>query len=328
MIRVPVAVGSGAMCAALLALLTAVARGADGDVELKTATGTIYGTLTMPKMPSGPVHVVLIIAGSGPTDRDGNSILLPGKSNVYLQLAAALAARGIASVRYDKRGVGASSAALAADGDLRFDNYVDDAAAWVSMLHADPRFSQVVIAGHSQGSLVGLIAAQRGGAAAVVSLEGAGRPAATILREQLKTVPPDVYAQIDAILTSLQDGKTISLSPSTPQYLRELFRLSTQPYDISWFRFDPAVEIAKLSVPVIIVQGTSDVQVTQTDAQALAKADPKATTVVVPGMNHVLKHAPDTSSETAVMAGYTDPSLQVDPAVVQAIADACNAAAR
>ena len=298
------------------------ARAAASDISLTTATGTIFGTLTLPAA-SGAVPVVLIVAGSGPTDRDGNNPILPGKNDAYKLLADALAARGIAAVRYDKRAIAASAPAAPAGGEsgLRFGNYVDDAAAWAALLHADRRFSRVVIAGHSEGSLVGMLAAQHAPAAAYVSLEGAGSPAPVILRAQLEPkLPPALYAQADAIIASLQQGKTVDVASTSP--LAGLFHNSVQPYLISWFKYDPAVEIGKLSVQATIVQGTADVQVSLADAQALQKGDPRAKLVVVQGMNHVLKHAPDTSSQAAILAGYENPNLPVAPEVVDAVAGA------
>jgi len=292
------------------------ARADDADITLATKTGNIFGTLRLPAT-AGRVPVVIIIAGSGPTDRDGNSPLLPGKGNTQKLLASALAAGGIASVRYDKRGIGASRLALTSESDIRFEAYIDDAAAWVAMLRSDRRFSHVTIAGHSEGSLIGMVAARTAAADGFVSLEGAGRPSAAILREQLQKLPPATFAQADAIIASLQAGKTVS---DVPPELMTLFRASVQPYLISWFRYDPAAEIAKLHIPVAIVQGTADVQVTMTDANALAGANPRAKLVVVPGMNHVLKHAPDTSSQAAILSGYTDPALPVEPAVTDAVA--------
>lgn len=291
------------------------ARAGDAEITLATKTGNIFGTLTLPAT-TGRVPVVVIIAGSGPTDRDGNSPLLPGKGNTQKLLASALAARGIASVRYDKRGIAASRLAMSSESDIRFENYIDDAAAWVAMLRSDQRFSHIAIAGHSEGSLIGMVAARTAAADGFVSLEGAGRPAAMILREQLRKLPPATYAQADAIVASLQAGKTVS---DLPPELAALFHASLQPYLISWFRYDPTTEIAKLHIPVAIVQGTADVQVTMTDANALAGANPRAKLVVVPGMNHVLKHAPDTSSQTAILSGYTDPTLPVEPAVIDTI---------
>ncbi len=298
------------------------AEAAESDISLATATGTLYGTLTTPAG-AGPFAAVLIIAGSGPTDRNGNNPGLPGKDDTYKLLASALAANGLASVRYDKRGIGASAAAAPAGGEaaLRFDTFADDAAAWLQMIHADRRFSRAIIAGHSEGSLLGMLAAQRAPAAAYVSLEGPGRPAPAVLREQLKPkLPPAMYAQADAIISSLQAGKTVPYDNSSP--LAALFRESIQPYLISWFKYDPSVEIGKLQIPVTIVQGTADVQVFVEDAQDLQKGNPRAKLVIVQGMNHVLKHAPDTSTQSAILAGYSNPDLPVEPQVVQAVASA------
>ncbi len=299
--------------AIVAASLGGVAQAAESAITLETATGSIYGTLALPA--KLPAPVVLIIAGSGPTDRNGNSG--PIQPNCYALLAAALAARGIASVRYDKRGIAASAAAGPSEIDLRFDMYVDDAAAWMHMLAADKRFSKTVVAGHSEGSLIGMIAVQRAPASAYVSLEGAGRPAPVVLREQLKPkLPAALYAQAEATMPQLSHGHTV---PNPPVELASLFRPSVQPYLISWFRYDPAVEMAKLTIPATIVQGTADVQVSLTDANLLKHADPSATLLIVQGMNHVLKHAPDTSSQAAILKGYTDASLPIEPHVVTAI---------
>ena len=139
--------------------------------NLVTQTGTIYGTLELPAA-TFPVPVVLIIAGSGPTDRDGNSKALPGSNNSLKLLASELASRGIASVRYDKRGIAASMASAGTERDLRFDNYVADAEGWIRKLRSDSRFTAITVAGHSEGSLVGMIAAREAGADGYVSLEG------------------------------------------------------------------------------------------------------------------------------------------------------------
>jgi alpha-beta hydrolase superfamily lysophospholipase len=298
------------------ASFAAAARAAESDIALSTATGTLYGTLALPA--KLPAPVVLVVAGSGPTDRNGNNG--PVRGNTYALLAAALAARGIASVRYDKRGIAASAAAMPSESEIRFDAYVDDAAAWLRLLAADRRFSKTVLAGHSEGSLVGMIAVQRAPSAAFVSLEGAGRPAQVVLREQLKPkVPPALYAQADVTITQLEQGHTVA---DPPAELASLFRPSVQPYLISWFKYDPAVEIAKVAVPVTIVQGTADIQVTMTDANALKQGHPTAAFDVVHGMNHVLKYAPDTSSQAAIVQGYENPSLPIDPHAVDAVASA------
>jgi len=306
---------SGALAATAMPF---TARAAESEIRLVTPTGSISGTLTLPDSPA-PYPAVLIVAGSGPVDRNGNSGAQL-RSDTYKLLAAALAKAGIASVRYDKRGIGASAAAAPAEADLRFGMYVDDAVAWVKLLAADRRFTGVTIAGHSEGALIGTVAAQEAKVRALVLLEGAGRPAPVVLREQLKSrVPPDLYAQADRIITQLQSGHTVA---NTPVELAALFRPSAQPYLISWFKYDPAAELAKVRVPVTIVQGTADIQVTMTDAAALKAALPSARMIVVQGMNHVLKYAPDTSSMQAIMKAYEDPSLPVAPQAVNAVVTA------
>lgn len=296
--------------------MAAVPLGAFADesaMTLVTPTGTLYGTVTVPNG-APPYPVVLIIAGSGPTDRDGNSG--PIHPDTYKLLAAALAHDGVASLRYDKRGIAASAAAGPKESDVRFDTFVDDAVAWIDQLRKDKRFSSVTIAGHSEGALIGTVAAERTPVHALLLLEGAGRPAPAVLREQLKPkLPPDLYAHADAIISQLQAGHTV---PNPPPELAALFRESVQPYLISWFKYDPAAELAKVRVPVTIVQGSADIQVTMEDADALRKADPNARFVLVNGMNHVLKYYPDNSSLQAALKGYQDPSLPVDPKVVQA----------
>lgn len=290
------------------------------EYRLQTRSGVIDGTLAI--VETTPSAVVLIIAGSGPTDRNGNSPAFGLHSDAYKLLASSLAARNIASLRYDKRGIGGSAAALSSEKDLTFETYVQDAADWLHKLRDDVRFTTVVVAGHSEGSLVGMLAAQRAPADAFVSLEGAGRPIAEILREQLTPkLSPELYATADAIVTSLRSGESVA---EIPPELMVLFRSSVQPYLISWLKYDPAVEIAKLEIPVTIVQGTADVQTTLADARALNGAAPSSRLVVVEGMNHVLKFAPDVSSPTAILRAYDDPSLRVDPRVTDAVSAACH----
>jgi len=273
------------------------------------ADNALHSTLLLPKEMGKPVPVVLILSGSGPTDRNGNSPMLPGKNNSLLMLAEGLASNGIASLRYDKRGVGESAKAMTAEADLRFETYVDDAVAWCEQLRNDKRFSAVVIAGHSEGSLIGMLAAKRCNAAGFISIAGAGRAAADILRTQLAgKLPPELATKSEAILKSLEAGKT---TENPPAELAALYRASVQPYLISWFRYDPAKSIAELKVPVLVVQGTTDLQVSVDDARRLAAANLKAKLVIIEGMNHVLKEVPPDRDKQ--MASYSDPNLRLAP---------------
>lgn len=254
-------------------------------LTLKTETGNIEGTLMYPSAPL-PVPVALIIAGSGPTDRNGNNPMM--SNNSLKMLAEALANNGIASLRYDKRGIAASKNAGVNESELRFEMYVDDAIGWIKLLKKDISFSQIIIIGHSEGALIGMIAAQNPDVSQFISLEGAGQPADQIIREQLKSQPPVIMKQSIPILDELVKGNTVGNVPPT---LNSLFRTSVQPYMISWFKYDPQKEIAKLTKPVLIVQGTTDIQVGVEEANRLHAANPASKLALIEGMNHILKNA-------------------------------------
>ena len=255
-------------------------------ILLRTRTGNIEGSLLI-ATPNTTKTVALIIAGSGPTDRDGNSM---GVTNNSLKmLAEALGKNGIASLRYDKRGIGKSREAGLKEADLRFENYIDDAKGWINYLKDSLKFKKIVVIGHSEGSLIGMIASQDKNATKFISIAGAGQTADQLIREQFKKQPASVTAPVNAILDDLAKGKIVE---NTPPQLISLFRLSVQPYMISWIKYDPQKEIAKLKIPVLIIQGTTDIQISLADADRLSRALPKARLVKIEGMNHIMKPAP------------------------------------
>lgn len=284
------------------------------DVQLETPSGTVYGTLLLPGG-AGPFPVAVLIAGSGPTDRDGNTTLIPGANNSLRLLAEGLAADGIASLRYDKRGIAASAAAGPNEADLRFDMYVEDAAAWVDEVRDDDRFSTVTIIGHSEGSLIGMIAAQRSAADAFVSISGIASAAGDALRGQLGAqLPATLMEESERILSELEAGRTVD---TVPPPLFALFRASVQPYMVSWFRYTPSEEIARLGIPVLIAHGTTDIQVPASEAATLHAARPEAEVAIIDGMNHVLKMVgPDPAEQ---QGSYGDPTLPVAPELVEAV---------
>ena len=301
-----------AIIVALLTLFVTDSWSIEQFVQLKTTTGTLHGILDLPSGNSR-FPVVLIIPGSGPTDRDGNQPLL--KNDSLKLLGQALAAKGIAALRYDKRGVAESAAAALREEDLRFEIYVDDAVQWIAFLRQDARFLRVAIIGHSEGSLIGMLAARQANVDAFVSLAGAGRAAAALIRAQLDSkLPPSLKARSNQILDELIAGRTVS---NVPKDLAALYRPSVQPYMISWFKYAPVREIAALQVPVLIVQGTTDLQITVDDAKRLASANKNAKIRLIDGMNHVLKHATLPAEQ---QAAYTDPSLPIKSQAVEEIA--------
>ena len=284
------------------------------EVSIDVNGCTLKGSLEIPKA-NKPIDVVLIISGSGPTDRDGNSSVFPGKNNSLKMLADSLFENGIASLRYDKRGVGASDKVK--ESDLTFDMYINDAVEWIKFLRKDKRFSKVIIAGLSEGSLIGMIAAERTDIDKFISLCGAGRPAYSLIEEQLKNnkVPNELLNESKAIIDSLKLGITVKkVNPS----LISIFRPSVQPYMISWFKYDPVKEISKLSVPILVIEGTTDIQIDVKDAKLLAAANKKAKLDIIENMNHILKIVP-TRDRMKNLQSYYNPNLPLSAKLCKSI---------
>lgn len=267
-------------------------------VEAQVLKGTLKGTLVLPES-TALCPVVLIIAGSGPTDRDGNNIY-GIKANYLKMLADDLAQQGIASLRYDKRGIGESCDFKLKEEDLKFDDYVQDASAWVSQLRQDKRFSTVVVAGHSEGALIGTLVAQYQPIDGLISIAGAGYSIQTTLLRQISEQQPQIYSACALIIAKLEKGIRVEVIDPA---LQPLFRSSVQPYLISQFRYNPSTEISKVRVPILLIQGTHDLQIQVTDAQSLQRANPKAMLILIEGMNHVLKSVPDDVQANLVSYG-------------------------
>ncbi|KPW90823.1 MULTISPECIES: alpha/beta hydrolase [Pseudomonas syringae group] len=282
-------------------------------ITVDTENGKLYGTLLMPRSDK-PVPVVLIIAGSGPTDRDGNN---PegGRNDSMKRLAVVLAKNNIASVRYDKRGVAASKAVTPDERNLSVERYVADVQIWARALKANPRLGQLILLGHSEGALVATLAAEKVGAAALISVAGTGRPVDQVLREQFQErLPPDLLQRSNQLLDELKAGKT---DDNVPAELEVVFRPSVQPYLISLFRQDPAAAFAAVHIPALIVQGRNDIQVGVGDALLLQKARPDAELALIDGMNHVLRIVPDDLQQQ--LLSYRNPTQPLASEVTKRI---------
>jgi hypothetical protein len=273
-------------------------------ITLITKDCNIEGTLLVPDN-TNETPLAIIIAGSGPTDRNGNNSMMT--NNSLKMLAEGLVENGIATLRYDKRGVGKSANIVIAEQDLRFNHYIDDVNSWIKLLNNDERFNEIIIIGHSEGALIGAVASQNGSVIKFVSIAGTGQSIDKILKEQLKAQPPIVLEQSIPILDSLSQGHLVN---NVPTYLNSLFRKSVQPYMISWMKFDPCVEISKLNIPVLVVQGATDIQVSTNDARLLSEANQKAGLVLIEGMNHIFKNVE--IERNANIATYSNPDLPIN----------------
>lgn len=280
-------------------------------VVLETEKGNLEGTLLVPKNNFNG-KVVLIIAGSGPTDRNGNNTMM--ENNSLKMLAEGLVENGVASLRYDKRGVGKSQQAGLEESELRFETYVNDAVDWIQWLEKKNSFDEIIIAGHSEGSLIGMLAAQSSDVDAFISIAGAGKSADKIIKGQLAGQPDFVMQTANEIIDQLLKGKTVD---SVGQMFYSLFRPSVQPYLISWFKYDPAKEIARLDIPVLIVQGTTDLQVKTEESEILKEAHPEAKKVILEKMNHILKVAEAERQKN--IQTYFDPELPLHDQLIESI---------
>lgn len=276
---------------------------------------TLSGTMLLPNS-KGHFPAAIIIAGSGPTDRDGNSKLLPGANNSLKFLAEGLASHHIATIRYDKRGVGESEENKLTESQLRIETYVDDLIAWIESVREDSTLTSLTLIGHSEGALIALIAAKKVKVDGLVLIAAPGRNLSSIIEEQLANapMPDDFRITSKKILATLTAGDTTS---SVPYELYGLFRPSVQPYLISSFAYSPTELIKAINVPTLIIQGTADAQVTKADADNLAKAQPAAKLLLIDGMNHLLKVVPTDKQSQA--DSYSNPNIPIPTEVLSGI---------
>jgi uncharacterized protein len=297
-----------------LALAAALSGPVATPIDRTDTPSPMHGTLLTPEGQTRAVAV--IIAGSGPTDRDGNSPQLGIVSATYRLLAEGLAEQGVATVRYDKRGAGANVMAAIPEDRLRFDDYVADARAFVAEAVARTGQPCAWLIGHSEGALVAEAAVRdQAPVCGLILLSPAGRPAADVLREQYGQAPEPYRTQAFAVLDALEAGTE---PPAVDPVLASGFRASIYPYLRSWFAFDPAALLAAYDGPVLIARGTTDIQVSAADLDALAAAQPRARAVRWEGANHVLKTAPQ--DRAGNIATYMTPDLPLAPGVVDDVA--------
>jgi uncharacterized protein len=280
----------------------------------------LYGTYLAPASPAAGAEPVLILAGSGPTDRDGNNPL-GVRAAPYRLLAEALAARGIPSLRPDKRGIAASAAAAPSESELRIQTFGDDARAWAARLRSETGARCVWLLGHSEGGLHALLAAQgNADVCGLILVSSPGRRLGDVLREQLNAnrANAPVLPEALRILAELEAGRPVAGEIIHPA-LAPLFRPSVQPFMISLLALDPAALARRFEAPILVLQGTTDLQTAAADAQLLGAARSGITVRLIEGMNHVLKTAP--AEPGANVATYSAPDLPLAPGIAEAVAD-------
>lgn len=281
-------------------------------VYINPKTGWVRGTQSFPKG-ADTVVACLIIPGSGPTDRDGNNGYIL-QTDMYKMLSDSLAAHGYAVIRYDKRGVGDSREADFNEYNLKFEDYVKDAAEWIKSMKKNKYFKKVVVIGHSEGSLIGMLASDTTGVDGFISIAGPAKSADELILGQLKNQQLSIYEEAERITKRIKAGEKVdTISP----VLQAVYRPAVQNYLRTWFRYIPSDRIQQLKMPVLIVQGSTDFQVMPSEAEALKNAKPDAQLLLIEGMNHILKSAPADKKKNIVT--YVDNTIPLHPALVPGI---------
>lgn len=306
--------------AAIAAALSSAAVSAATSDEVEI--GGLAATLLVPEA-AGSVAGAVIIAGSGPTDRNGNS-RLGLNTDAYRMLAEALVARGVTTLRYDKRGVGGSATIARPEHETTIAHFVDDAVAVVQSLAAKPGVSSVFLIGHSEGGLIALLAAARSKPAGVVLLATPGRRLGALLREQFTRpgTPGARAAEALSVIAALERGEDVA---EVSQPLAPAFRPNVQPYLRSLIAVDPVEQARSLSGALMIIGGGRDIQVGRSDFDALVAARADAAAYWDPDMGHTLK--PSRPDANSMQRAYTDPSLPLAVGLADRIADFIQAAA-
>lgn len=273
-------------------------------------TPLVEGTLLQPDS-ENPIPLVILIGGSGPIDRDGNQMM--SKSNALRLLAEGLFNQEIASFRYDKRIVRMMQNGSVDESTISFDQFVEDAEAVVNYFKADQTFSKILVCGHSQGSLVGMLATQ-GNADGFISIAGAGQTIDGVIVDQLAKQAPGLKENARKSFEELrQNGVAENFSPG----LSSIFRKSLQPFLLSWMKYDPGSLIAGLQVPALIINGDKDLQVQLSEAQLLQNARPSARFEIIPDMNHVLKEIKGDDLDNS--KSYNEPNRPLHPELIGVI---------
>jgi uncharacterized protein len=244
----------------------------------------IQGTLLTPEKKSNTLAI--IIPGSGPTDRDGNQNFM--KNNSLKFLAHNLVENNIATFRYDKRALtmlkkGSSEKQIK---KLRFDDFVEDTKKIISYFRERNLYDKIFIIGHSQGSLVGMLASQEN-INGFISLAGAGKKIDQVIIDQIKKMGANnLIEDAEKTFEIMKSGK---IDKNFNPQLANIFNLDTQPFMINWMTYSPVEEIQKLKIPVLIINGTDDLQVNIQEAKMLKEAKPDSQLILIKNMNHVLK---------------------------------------
>ncbi|WP_242157901.1 alpha/beta hydrolase family protein [Aestuariivivens sediminis] len=269
----------------------------------------IDGTLTLPN-DDNDLDLVIIIGGSGPTDRNGNQNFL--KNNALKKLSRGLVANGIATFRYDKRIV-KQIRERHVDPNITFDDFITDAIAVIEYFKKTDVYNKIYILGHSQGSLVGMVAS-KDRVDGFISVAGAGQNIGDVLDEQISKTAPQFAEESKTIIEHLKKGELVH---NYPQALASVFSMELQPFMINWMQYEPSQVITHLKIPILIANGTKDLQTSVEEAHKLKAAAPESTLIIIEYMNHVL--VPIMGDDLENSKSYNEPYREISTELINSI---------
>lgn len=298
-----------------LSIFSVIAYASESELTIPVKNTSIKGSLISPYNLSSTTPLVIIISGSGPTDRDGNN---PQniKSSYLKMIAQNLDKNGIASFRYDKRGIAESSSPDIRESDLTFNDYINDASDICNYFANEKKYSQIILLGHSEGGQIAInVAATNNNVSKIIAIAAPGRTVEEIMLEQLNGLAQNDIDDVKLAFVCMRNN--LPVAPQT-QISKMIFRPSIVPYMKSWINNNPAEIIKQLRIPVLLVSGSTDIQVKPVDAQNLKSAYPKATLLTIENMNHPLKEV-KTLNQLEQMKSYSSPDLPLHPGLMPPI---------
>lgn len=254
----------------------------ESTVSIPMAIGSVYGTLLSPDHQLKP-HLIILIPGSGPTDRNGNQGMLVNNSLKFL--AEALSKNGLATYRFDQSVISQSKLPEFKEENYTFTGLVEEVKILIKYFKETAKYDKIILAGHSQGSLVGMLAAQNN-ADAFISLNGAGQSIDRVLYDQLMQQVPQLEESFTNNLEQMKTGEPLT---DVNPMLASVFRPSVQPFLHDWMQYNPQEVLSKLKIPCLVIGGTKDIQVNEKEASIMVEKAPLAQMLIIENMNHIFK---------------------------------------
>lgn len=280
------------------------------EVKLNNNSIELPGTLSYPNQEE-QVPLVIFIHGSGNIDRNGNQGDL-AKADYIKILADSLNTKGIAFYRYDKRTSNPNNFEYLKK--IRFQDLIDDAIVVINHFKNDLRFNSMHLIGHSQGSLVAMLAAKKD-IKSYISLAGPGTSIRQTLIKQVSAQNKDLSKATAQHIEELI--KTDTIQEVNP-FLISVFAPQNQKFLKEWMLYNPSEEIKKLKIPIAIINGNADLQVSEEDANLLHQAKLGSLLILIEKMNHVLKIVENLPEN---QKSYIDPDFPISIKLINLISE-------